>query len=325
MSDASPLVASSVNQLIDTGNLQRRKDVCTYDKRRQGAISLDIEAIRRWRQPTRTIAYDEAFTILYHLGAGAGVLAASDERGLSYVWEERLRCLPSFASVLKGGDYFFLDPHCGVEEATAVYAAEAIEILRPLRPVDTLQYTCWVEAVHDKGPSRGAIVEQVSEVGDLSGRPVARSRSAVFVKHGGGFGGTDQLLSKVAMPPGPATGEWSLDTRPEQALIYRLVNDRARLHVDPAFAREAGYPAPILHGLAGLGYLTLLLVVHELENNPARVASLEGRFVKPIYPGERLTLRTWRPEARLICFQGLVAERVVIDCGRLKLHEDGPV
>jgi acyl dehydratase len=278
-----------------------------------------FDTIQNWRGPSRLVEYDHAWSILYHLGVGAGSLAAIDRRALDYVWEDRLLCLPTLASVIGGNDFFFNDPACGVSNTSTVHGAQRVETYRALRPADQLHASTWVEAVHDKGPGRGAIVDQVWEMRDHAGVLVARSLSAVFIKCAGGFGGTDSSRTSPNPPSARPSGEWALDTRPEQALVYRLVNDRSPLHVDPDFARDAGYRAPILHGLATLGCLALLLVVNELGNDPTRVSMLECRFTGPVFPGERLRLRTWHSERKRMQFLGLVDDRVVVDCGRVDL------
>lgn len=280
---------------------------------------MDGAYVAGWQGSDRTINYDADDLILYHLGVGAGALAAEDVRCLDYVWEDRLRVLPSIVSVLGGNDFFFHDPACGVRERDTVHGAQTIEIFASIPTSGPLRSSTWVEAVHDKGPGRGAIVEQVWQLSDPAGHSLARSRAAVFVRGAGGYGGRDGSSPLPAMPSIGAPVLHALDTRVEQALIYRLVNDRSRLHVDPDFARDAGFERPILHGLATFGCLTLLLVLHHLGNDGEAVRQMECRFVGPVYPGERISLRAWRTGGNRLLFQGWAGGRLVVDGGKLEL------
>jgi acyl dehydratase len=82
-------------------------------------------------------------------------------------------------------------------------------------------------------------------------------------------------------------------TLPQQALLYRLCGDRNPLHADPDFARAAGFPAPILHGLCTYGIVARIAVDALLDGDPARVASFSTKFAGVVYPGE--PLRTTAP------------------------------
>ena len=55
------------------------------------------------------------------------------------------------------------------------------------------------------------------------------------------------------MPTRAPDAVCDLGTRPEMALIYRLSGDRNPLHAEPAVAKAAGYPRPIMHGLGTFG------------------------------------------------------------------------
>ena len=111
-------------------------------------------------------------------------------------------------------------------------------------------------------------------------------------------------------------------TRPEQALIYRLSGDRNPLHADPKFAARGGFDRPILHGLCTYGVTGRALLHTLCGSDPARFASMSGRFTRPVLPGDSLTISMWRQDGSdTALFQTTKEDgTVVIDRGRLQVR-----
>lgn len=97
-------------------------------------------------------------------------------------------------------------------------------------------------------------------------------------------------------PPGRAA-DWrvSLETRRDQALLYRLSGDLNPLHVDPdAAARlpDVTGGRPILHGLCTLGFVGRAVTMG-LGRPPSALHSLSARFARPVWPGDTLVVQGW--------------------------------
>ena len=96
------------------------------------------------------------------------------------------------------------------------------------------------------------------------------------------------------VPPDRAPDhEVTYHTKPDQALVYRLSGDRNPLHVDPWFAKNGGFDRPILHGLCTYGFTGRALLHTLCGSDPTRFKSMEGRFSKPVMPGDTLTVSMW--------------------------------
>jgi acyl dehydratase len=109
------------------------------------------------------------------------------------------------------------------------------------------------------------------------------------------------------------------ETRPEQALIYRLSGDNHRLHSDPAFARERGFERPILHGLSTYGFACRAIVHGAAGGDAHRLRAMSGRFCKPVYPGDTLVTEIWFLTDGHLCFRTLDGSGdAVIDGGQAK-------
>ena len=64
--------------------------------------------------------------------------------------------------------------------------------------------------------------------------------------------------------------------------------DFNRIHYDDPFAREAGFPSVIAHGMLSMAFFGQL--VADWAGAPQRVARLAARFRAVTFPGERVTV-----------------------------------
>ncbi|KAG0628967.1 hypothetical protein M758_1G066500 [Ceratodon purpureus] len=76
----------------------------------------------------------------------------------------------------------------------------------------------------------------------------------------------------------------------------RLSGDYNPLHSDPSYAKTAGFPRPILHGLCTLGYATRAVIASSCGGEPSLVQSVQGRFLLHVFPGETLITEMWKDE-----------------------------
>jgi acyl dehydratase len=62
------------------------------------------------------------------------------------------------------------------------------------------------------------------------------------------------------------------------------------IHYDPAFAKQAGLPAPIATGVMSSAFLSALLT-KAFGIEWIRSGAIDVKFIRPIYAGDRLTAR----------------------------------
>ena len=155
----------------------------------------------------------------------------------------------------------------------------------------------------------------------VSGAPVVTTRSSVFIRGEGGFGGDRGTSQPWEQPDRAPDHKVTQQTRPEQALLYRLSGDRNPLHSDPSFAARGGFSRPILHGLCTYG-ITGRVLLHEVcGSDPARFVSMSGRFSRPVLPGESLVVSIWAGADGAAQFQTAKEDgTVVIDRGILRFR-----
>lgn len=251
-------------------------------------------------------------TILYALGCGAG------PQDLDLVYEPGLIALPSMASVLAYPGNWYARPEVALDGLRTVHGSERIELHADLPVEGHVRATPRITAIHDKGPGKGALVISAREVRDLgTDRLLATVTQRAFCRGDGGIGSFGGPASQPApIPQRVPDREVQVQTSPRAAAIYRLMGDDNPLHIDPDFARAAGFDRPVLHGLCSYGHIARAILRHAPG---AAVRLMDCRFAAPVFPGETMDLSLWdRPDG--LAFRARVGPRVVIDNGEVAFH-----
>ena len=266
-------------------------------------------------------SYGPKDCMLYALGLGLGQDPV-DEDELAFVYEKNLKVLPTFALMQGYSPYWLRNPESGVNWTKVVHGEQGLVLHRPVAPNGTVIGQTRIVEIVDKGEGKGALVYSERQVTDkATGELLATLTQTTFCRGDGGFGGP-----KRDTPPAHPLPERAPDlvcvlpTRPEMALIYRLSGDVNPLHAEPEFARAAGFPRPILHGLATFGVAGHALLKSVCGYDPARLTAISGRFSAPVFPGETIRTEIWR-EGGVVSFRARVVERdvVTVNNGRAKI------
>ncbi|MGA8257601.1 MAG: MaoC/PaaZ C-terminal domain-containing protein, partial [Nocardioides sp.] len=207
---------------------------------------------------TKEFSWSQSDVLLYHLGIGAGSRVGDNvsPAALSFTNDgPSLQVLPSFGVVVPTFHETNpppLDlPGCDINLSQVVHGAQSISVSGPLPTTGSATLTTTLTDVWDKG--KAAVIWQEGVATAPSGDELWRVRSSIFVKGEGGWGGDRGTSTGVDLPERAPDADVSYPVTPQQALLYRLCGDRNPLHSDPDFAKAAGFPAPILHGLCSYG------------------------------------------------------------------------
>jgi acyl dehydratase len=270
-----------------------------------------------------TFSWDSDRTLLYAIGVGAGISDPLDE--LQFTTENtqgvRQEVVPTFLSQMSIRSNWLKElgfparPWDGYPEGL-VQGEQSVRLHRSIPPEGTADLRQVIVGIFDKG-SGALIVSDTHATLAETGEPLGFSRTGLFVRGQGGFGG----------PRGPNDAlPWEKQDRaPDltvslplpigQSLIFRLSGDRNPHGTDPAIAKKDGFERPIFFGLGTYGFACRALLKGLCDGNVARFGTMEGRFSQPVIPGDQLDTQIWLTEGGAQ-FQTLAnGERVVIDRG----------
>ncbi|MEU4812437.1 MaoC/PaaZ C-terminal domain-containing protein [Nocardia fluminea] len=251
--------------------------------------------------PAREFSWTPTDVQLYHLGLGAGA-RPTDPAELAYLDDRAPQVLPTFATVAptlgETEPPRVSFPGIEIDLAKVVHGHQEVEVHKPIPATGKAVSVGRIAEIWDKGAN--AVIVQEHTVTGSDGEPLWTVRSSIFAKGEGGFGGERGPSTRTELPDRAPDAELLTPTMPQQALLYRLSGDRNPLHSDPEFARGAGFPAPILHGLSTYGTVCKAITDALLDSDATRVAGFRAKFAGVLYPGETLRTKVWREADQLI-------------------------
>ena len=282
-------------------------------------MTINYDEIMSLKSEDIEISYTDKQSILYSLGVGLG----NDPMNLGelkYVYENSQLALPSMATNFQYHNPLLLKANLNF--VMVVHGEQKLFVINPIPVSGEFLMNMKVINCFDKGATKGAVIETETSVRlKKDDTPICRLISTTFARGDGGFGGADAPPSKKINLEGSPDMVHELSTKPDQALIFRLSGDFNPLHSDPNFAKAAGFPKPILHGMCTYGVACRSLVSSVCDNDVKKLKRFDCRFSSPVFPGETIVTEMWKND-NVVSFQSKVKERdkVVLKNGECEIE-----
>jgi NAD(P)-dependent dehydrogenase (short-subunit alcohol dehydrogenase family)/acyl dehydratase/putative sterol carrier protein len=279
-------------------------------------MALNLDAIGNKIGPI-TKEYTWKDTILYALGVGAGFSE------LDYCYEKDLKVIPTFAMAAIIDFLWLAGSNANVNPAGVLHGEQELIFHNPIPTEGTLTTEGKITHVYDKGKEKGALIIAASDTWHSNGTKLFTGIITIFGRLDGGFDGENAPREKVNFPDREPDFVVEASPTPDQPLLYRLSGDTFQLHVDPEFAKIAGFEKPIMHGLCTHGFACRALIQSLVPAEPEKVRRMVCRFSKPLYPGTPIKTLIWKMEDGKALWRTVNAEtnETVIDRGIFEFGE----
>jgi acyl dehydratase len=280
-------------------------------------MAFDLSIVGKQSEVSR-FSYSWKDTVLYALGVGAkkeeldflyeGASFGNVERKST---QARPKVIPSFIVVPTFGVMLSYLSKTGGDLAMVVHGAQRFRVHKPFAPEGELLSTATVRGIYDMRKFASVLVDTHTK--NAAGDLVAEGTWTIIYRNHGSFGGEPppKEPSDITVPKDRAP-DFRIEekTTAEQALLYRLSGDPNPLHADPEFAKSVGFEqGPILHGLCTYGFMVRHAAKGACAGDATRLTGFDGRFSKPVWPGETIVTQGWITEPGKVALSVAVKER----------------
>ncbi len=281
-------------------------------------MHFELEALGRWTEELVTPATEEAISAYARATDDEGALAlggrvAPPVYAIVPVWEVLQEAARRMAP----------------EEARkqVVHGDQDILISVPIEAGMELHARAAAVGVHPKESGTTVILKTETRDGDgrlLNEQYVTEFYRGIVGDDGGGEQAPDHRMPKELVESEPAAEVTYPLAEDITSRYSEASGDRNQIHLDPEFAKAAGLPGIIVHGLCMMAFAGRAVLSSRGDESPADVRRLAVRFSRPVQPGDELTTRVWNEDGRLARFEMVDGSgSTVLRDGLAELAADG--
>lgn len=189
-----------------------------------------------------------------------------------------------------------LDEEVGIDLKRLVHGEQDMRFYAPIRVGDVVSASAVIDAIEERSSGETLLLVQRLE---RDGQLVCEANSNLFVraldppsKKGDAARAASTSSAGTSSPQ--VIHEEREDINRDQSLRYADASgDHNPLHKDPEFAKAAGLPDVILHGLCTMAIASRAVIQGPCNGNLQELSRLSVRFAKPVFPGQVLTTRVF--------------------------------
>ena len=246
---------------------------------------------RVFRSPERTLSADE----------GIAYARATLDTSASVLSGKRLPPMLAVNPLIDTAMLACRDPEMGVDRLRLVHGEEDIRFFKEILPGESVRPESTVLGVHSKTNGELLVLEhRLLRANEL----VVLSRSTYFIRS---LTPSRDTPSRTSMIP---KSETQSKSKPDVLFTTSLSipsklpesyaaasRDFNAIHIDNEYAKKAGLPGCILHGLCTMAIAANQVVHHLAEKDPAQLSRLAVRFSSLVLPEDTLSIQAHRIES----------------------------
>ena len=181
------------------------------------------------------------------------------------------------------------DPDLKVDVIRLLHGEQDMEFIRAIHAGDSITAVAKVATIETKATGETLVIE--INASNQAGEEVNRTLFNAFIR-GGGKGGADARVVEPQRGEPLVTATQQVDK--DQTYRYKEASgDFNPIHVDENFAKMAGLPGIIVHGLCTMAFTSKVIIDKLCGGDPLKLKRLRVRFTRPVLPGQTITTKVW--------------------------------